>query len=499
MVMVSIAVLTALAVDLAYDTQVRLRIAANARDELRATALAQGGVNLARMVLGFQAQMDQLACAATGGGTSSSTSTSGANSSTKGTSTASSSTSGTSTASSACIRPQLWTLIPVSSALTDSLFADRGEGGAARGPAGGAAPRGSAGAKGAAPRDPAGAKSAAGAAPGDAPEGTKVAAGSYGDFEGGFDVKIEDEGQKVNMQLDALQTSGVLGPQVEALLRLCCEAKWDPLFDRDDAEGQRYSRTDLVVALRDWVDDDASSSALAVSFPSGNCSMVVPASPFEQGFADENSAYDRGAERYKAKNARLDSLDELYLVAGVSDAFMAAFSDQLTVYLPREAGINVNSDDPAQQLRIATLMADSTSLATLADPAFSKQLQKALSDARMGGFLTLTPLQFAQVLQGLGVKVRSDYTTANPKSPFTDHAVTFRVRAQGVAGDVSKTIDAVISFDPNLTAANGSTGQSSTQSSTNTSTQSSAVAQALSLLSAATKVPTGRLIRWREE
>ena len=38
---VAIAILTTLAADLAYDTQVRLRIAANARDDLRASALAQ--------------------------------------------------------------------------------------------------------------------------------------------------------------------------------------------------------------------------------------------------------------------------------------------------------------------------------------------------------------------------------------------------------------------------------------------------------------------------
>jgi type II secretory pathway component PulK len=64
---VSIAVLTAMAVNLAYESRVALRIAANARDELRASYLARSGVALSRLVLSFQQQLDgpqQLAGAA---------------------------------------------------------------------------------------------------------------------------------------------------------------------------------------------------------------------------------------------------------------------------------------------------------------------------------------------------------------------------------------------------------------------------------------------------
>ncbi len=42
--------------------------------------------------------------------------------------------------------------------------------------------------------------------------------------------------------------------------------------------------------------------------------------------------YDRFDPRYEAKNARFDSVDELYRVHGVTDMFMAAFRDRLTVY-----------------------------------------------------------------------------------------------------------------------------------------------------------------------
>ncbi len=442
---VSIAILTALALDLAYETQVRLRIAANARDDLRAGALAQSAVNVSRLVLSFQAQLDQSLSAACGLSSAAGASTGAKAGSTAG------------TASAACPRPQLWSLVPVSNGLTQALFGG-----------GGTAP-------------PEGGKEAGKEAEQEAgKEGAPaVPAATYADFEGGFQAVIEDEGQKINAQLDALQGSGTTGAQVEALLRLACDAKWDPLFDRTDADGQRYSRTELITHLRDWVDENATTSVLTASFPGGNCSFLVPTFPFEEGFGDENYPYDRGQDRYKAKNKRMDSVDELHLVAGVSDAWMAAFGDQLTVYLPNGASLNVNTDDPAQQLRLAALLADPDSATQLLDPVFAQAFRKALSDLRMGGFMTITPVQFTQVLQALGVKVRAEYLTPANLKAFTDRSVVYRIRALGVAGDITHETEAVVTFDPRQTATTDR--------------------PALGVATASTQPPMGRLIHWHEE
>jgi len=433
----AIAVLTALAVDLSYETQVRLRTSANARDELRAAAQAHSAVVFSRLVLSFQAQIDQ----AMSTGSQALAAAAGAD---------------PGSAAAALPHPQIWSLVQVNSAFSHALFDEPGADAAATPPPPPAA---------AAPTPP-----PAGAAP--AP-----AAALPRDPAGGFEARIEDEGQKINVQLDALGTTGLLGPQVEELLRLTCDAKWDPLFDRTDAEGQRYSRTDLIANLKDWVDEDSTASVLTASFPGGNCAFVVPPNPFENGFADENYPYDRGADRYKTKNARMDSLEELHLVAGVTDAFMAAFRDQLTVYLPNAAALNVNSDDPRQQLLLASIMTDPAAQASLLDPKLQDTFYKALLAARMGGFLAITPAQFQQVLQGVGVKVRTDLNLASPKSPFTDHSAVFRIRALGVAGDVTHETEAVVSFDPNLNVSTDPTAQAA----------------------AATLPPFGRLVHWGEE
>lgn len=377
-VLVAVAVLTALAADLAYDTRVSLQIAANARDELRATYLAKSGVNLSRLVLSFQQEVDELGKAGAG-------------------------------QQLPIPKVQLWRLVPVGSDLARALFA-------------GSAP----------------------ARPAELPEGSAAA----GPPEGGFEAVLDDEGRKVNVQFDSLSTSGLLEAQVKALYQLVCDPRWDALFDRDDENGVRVSRQDLLVHLHNWVDDLEGGSALVASFPAGGCVILTPQNPFEPGFTDEDFPYDRGEDRYKAKNARMDSLAELHLVAGVTDAFMAAFGDQLTVYLPKDAQRNVNERDSARLVELARLVADPPDQAVLRDPAFAELLQRTVLERTFGGILGITPQDFGQILQALGVTL--DMNRLGPKStnnPFTDRATVFSVQAAGRAGNVTKRLDVVVRFD----------------------------------------------------
>jgi general secretion pathway protein K len=393
-VMVAVAVLTALAVDLAYETRVSLRIAANARDDLRATSLAKGGVALSRLVLSFQQEIDGALP-----------------------------TNAPNMPSPP--RPQLWRLIPVGQGLADSLFGGPGAARAAPPEGGGPPPRAD-----------------------------------------GFDVDIDDEGRKVNVQLDS--SSALLGAQVQALYQLVCEPRWDALFDHDDANGVRVSRQDLLVYLRDWVDEDPQVSALAASIAPGGCVMVTPPAPFEAGFGDENFPYDRGEDRYRAKNHRMDSLAELHLVAGVTDAFMAAFGDAVTVYLERDAKQTVTETDPVGLLRLATSMADPPNQAPLYDPAFALRLHQLVLERTLAGMLSISPSELGQLVELAGVTVNmSTLANTSPQNPFTDRSSTFRLRAVGRAGDVAKTLDVVVRFDK---------------------------------LVAGTPVTTpGRLVHWREE
>ena len=422
----SVAILTAVAVDLAYNTRVSLQAAVNARDELRATYLAKSAVAMSRLVLHFQQQLDAASSAVAGVQQAATTMTAGQ---TQGAPAAAGMLAGMASMLPT-IGLRLWDLVPVDSS-SAALFLGGGLGGAAAPKpqlpilraAVSAAPDGG---RGAAP------------APSEAAQGERRA---FGDIEGSFHATIQDEDRKINIrQFDSIGAF----PSAQALrmAQLVKDAKWDFLFDEEDANGLRVSRMDLFGALKDWEDEDEVSSIFT-----GN-----PLRPFDPGFGDENALYDRLPDRYHAKNAPYDSLDELYMVAGVSDAFMAAFGDRLTVYPDLAATINVNTDDPDQMMVNALLMSDPPGLPqpVLADPAFTAKLQAALALAKPLPFMAITPQQFAGVLQALGVKVQPLYLQAldtDMRSPFGDRSSTFRIRAVGVAGDVQKTIEAVVTFD----------------------------------------------------
>jgi general secretion pathway protein K len=364
-VITSVAVVTALTVDLAYNTRVSVQMAANARDELQAYYLARSGVNLSRLVLHFQQRFEKGAAGSVGralGGTG------------------------------ASISVRLWEMVPVASTTLGFLSGAPGREGRA----------------------------------------------GFGEFPGGFVAKVEDEDRKVNLrQFDGLAVFQVV--QAARLNELLKDQRWDFLFDREDANGLKVTRPELFAALKDWIDIDETGSHYTGGVP-----------PFESAFGDENAIYDRLPDRYKAKNAPFDSLDELYLVAGVSDAFMAAFGERLTIWPDVNATINVNTDDPRELFLNAVAMGGGILQPAMLDPAFIEKLQAALRLARPLPFLALTATQFAQVLQALGVQVAPQLLEKANKgvsNAFGDTSTTFRIRATGQAGGVEKSVEAVVIFD----------------------------------------------------
>ena len=269
----------------------------------------------------------------------------------------------------------------------------------------------------------------------------------------GFRAVIEDEERKVNVaQLAGLNT--VAAPQLQRFLLAVRDPQYDVLFDREDDLGNRLGRRDVAIALRDWVDENTTTSTIGLN----------PLAPFENGFGDENQYYDRGDDRYRAKNARFDSLDELYTVAGIGDAFMAAFADHLTVYPDVNATINVNTTDQAQILVNALLMSDPPGVPQppLIDPAFPQKLEAAMRLARPLPFMTITVQQFATVLQALGLRLQPVYGQAqntDTRNPFGSRSSTFTIHATGKSGGVEKTIDAVVTMDARAGALQGDLGR----------------------------------------
>jgi len=261
---------------------------------------------------------------------------------------------------------------------------------------------------------------------------------AFGSFQGAFSAQIVDENSRINVRgLDGLGLTPMATlTQLRALMN---DPKYDFVFDEEDANRDRVRRDDVVLAMKDWIDLDETGTALDPSNPTN---------PFVNGFSDENSAYDRYTPRYKAKNAPADSLEELYMVRGVNDRFMAAFGDRLTVWLDVNAKLNINTNDPMQMLTNIVSAAANPNDPKLRDPRLLQIVLQEIQARKMFSFLGLSAQDFVGILKANGIAV--DPALENPSSQrnfLGSTSDTFRIVATGRVGRIEKKVTAVVRYD----------------------------------------------------
>ncbi len=400
-VVVAITLLTVVATEFAYNSRVDLEMAANNRDEVRAYYMARSGVGLSRLLLSFQKQAQAiqlppgLANLIPGLG--------GAGGAAPG------------------LNLQLWKMARVDCHMLKGLVPEEAGGTEAPGPGF------------AFDEDEDTTDGEGGSEP--------VQMRSFGNFEGCFLATLSDEEQKLNVQrLDS--DSQNVRAAVQSLLDLFGDKRFEFLFQHEDANRVKASPTDVLLALRDWIDEDETGSAL-------NTGAAVTMSPVVPGFSDENGEYQRFEPRYHAKNARFDSLDELYRVHGVNDRFMAAFKDRLTVYPDHNRGLNINSDDPLIIYASVLAILDPTTQngrndPRLQNPVFVQELIKQIQAARMFSFIGMSVRDFANLVQSAGLAVNQSILGGSVQRGLTDKSETFSIKSVGEAGDVQKTITTVV-------------------------------------------------------
>lgn len=419
---ISIAVLTAVAVDFAYNSRVDLQLAVNHRDEVRAYYLAKSGVGLSRLLLKFQKQLDNL-----GGGAGplgdmlnnpmvQAMMPPGMDPSSLG-------------PLSGAMNLQLWKMARVDCQMLQGMVnADSDDIDAVKSKS-----------------------SKKFEFDEEFPEvGEAMQKKSFGGFTGCFLATITDEEEKLNvnkLDMGALQGQAV----VPRFLDLFADKQFEFLYEREDSNKVKANPADVLIAMHDWIDADSVQATLNIAGQPGT-------DPFLPGFSDENYLYDRYDPRYKAKNASFDTLDELYLVHGVNDKFMAAFKDRLTVYPDINSKLNINTDDPLLLYMAILSVADPLKAASdfrLRDPIFIDQIIQKIRLARMMSMipgLGMSVKDFVNVVQAAGVQVNSSIAANNAgQNNFVgDKTNTFSIKSVGEAGQVQKTIHAVIRADGSL-------------------------------------------------
>ena len=435
LVLTTLAILTALGVDFSYGARVDLRLAENLRDETRAHFLARSAINLSRLLLHFQKQLDGLGGQLSGALDQIKNNLPGPNGAprTPMAPLPNAQVPGAAGAQSKSLGIRLWELIPVDSNALGMMLAgggiedlaphdersrdrerdrdrseqdrkdDRGQGRDRR----------------------------FGKEPG-------VGMHAFGGFEGSYSTKVTDENTRINL----FGLTGLSAQQVPAYLQLKAllqDPKYDFIFDEEDANRERVKRDDVIIALKDWMDDDEQGSAIDPS------STRVP---FVKGFADENGPYSRYLPRYKAKNDRPDSLDELYMVYGVNDRFMAAFGERMSIWLDKNAKININSSDTLQTISNIMAAANNPNDPRLLDPRLLATILQELQLRRMVSFFGLSVSDFIGSIEANGIVVRPELKNAQGTGQFFgDTSDTFRIVATGRVGRIEKRITAVVRYD----------------------------------------------------
>jgi general secretion pathway protein K len=408
---VAIAVLTLVATEFVYNSRVDLQMATNQRDEVRAYYLARSGIGLSRLLLRFQKQIDaiqipdlrQLLAGQGGVGAILGLGKTP-------------NPQGNAPPPPTGMNLQLWRMARVDCHMLRQMV---------RTPL---------------PNETAVKRKGSAQFDSEFPEvGRQSARRSFGGFDGCFLATISDEEEKLNLnKLDAPQLSSQV--VVGRLLDLLTDRRFEFLFEREDANRVKTTPQDVIVALRDWIDEDETQSAL---------NLTGMGEPFVRGFSDENSLYDRYSPRYRAKNARFDTMDELYLVHGVNDRFMAAFRDRFTVYPDVNSRLNINTDDPMLLYMAILSVADpSRPDPRLKDPIFIDALIKRIRSARLLSILGMSVLDFTNVIESAGIPINvSIRNNVQNNRAVGDKSSTFSIKSVGEAGAVQKTISAVVRMD----------------------------------------------------
>jgi general secretion pathway protein K len=266
---------------------------------------------------------------------------------------------------------------------------------------------------------------------------------SFGDFEGAFHSEIEDEDQKINvLRLDSVFSGAVFATLLE--LRVMLEdPRYAFVFERENAHGERPTPADLATYVRDWVDADETNALL---------DPTSQTNPFGQGFGDEKGPYSRLDVKYVPKNAMFDTVDELYMVAGIGDRFMTAFADRLTIYSGLSGKLNINTDDPLQMVINILVAARKPDDPALRNPVLLATIIEEIKLAKMfSPFFGLSLGTFVSILEANRIEVNPLVKVNSASNTLLgDTSDTFRITATGEAGAVTKTLTAVVRYDDKL-------------------------------------------------
>ena len=396
-VMIALALMSSVVTDLGTNELIRYRLASNDRDALKAQAMAESSLNIARLLLTMQSAVQPLLTMLT-------------------------------TMGIPLPAQTFWELVPLDSELLKGLITGELQTMIGIDVAPALEERSAKRAEKLEETRSAYDKDAEGAAvngPFEPPDG------GFGAFDGQFTAKIVDEERKASSFRGwaSATTPQQRFPFAQRLFTVLQPERYDFVFDERDAQGNRTDRYELTAAVFDWIDDNQEATDARADV--NNWGRIT--------IGSEDALYSSGY-KVEPKNAYFDSPGELRLVRGMTDAHLRAFNDSMTIY--GEGKVNLLSAPDA------TVEALVFSCAQPGDPLPNNPQWVLETLITWREFKTLGPLAgggpinadgFVQMLDMRGLTVNESC-----KDQMTTESRNFTVSAVGTVGEVSRTITVVM-------------------------------------------------------
>jgi type II secretory pathway component PulK len=242
-------------------------------------------------------------------------------------------------------------------------------------------------------------------------QGGRFADENFLDFTGDFVAEVIDEDSKINVNAfknKALTQNIQENATAKALYGIMSGLENDQWFyDRN------IDRWEIIANLADWVDTDSTRCAATGGF--------------------EDDLYNRLASPYLCKNAPFDSKEEIRLVEGWQGEVYDRYKDQLTVWGSGKINVNTASTEVLGGL-----------IKSYVTPVPGDDVvERVLSD--LGEYKLLVSFKkeqdFLDWLKNEGLEVSSDL-----KSAITTSSTVFQVSSQGIVGDTTVTITAIMDY-----------------------------------------------------
>jgi general secretion pathway protein K len=395
-VMLSLALMSAIVTDLGANEMIRYKLASNDRDAMKAQALAESSTNLSRLLLSMQDAVQPLITQL-------------------------------STVGIPLPAHTFWQLIPLDSELLKGLTSGELQTALGLDVSSAVEERKAKHAEALEARTAAfdRNKEGAGQGPFEPPEG------GFGAFDGTFRADIADEEQKA---ASLRGWSKIIPPaecfaRAQRLFEVVAPERYDFLFEDRDAQGNRTDRFELVANIYDWIDENHEGT-------DGRADVAA----WCRGLAgSEDSAYSSGYH-VEPKNSYFDSPAELRLVRGITDAHLRAFADKISIY--GEGKVNILSAP------LGTIEALIRACAAPGDPLVQNPtwMQESLqlweqgkTLGPLGGGFPPTPEGFSSFLDSRGMVVGPAC-----KDQIGTESRNFTISATATVGEVTRTMTTVL-------------------------------------------------------